>query len=140
MMTGELLKPNIKFKLDLPENERGAINGTVYAKLQNVNTNESELNKQVFALLALNRFIADNPFQSLAGGTSVSSIARSSVSKLLTEQLNNLASDLIKGVDINFGLNSSEDYSASGSKSQKTDLEIGLSKKLLNDQLNCYCG
>ncbi len=135
MMTGELLKPNIKFKLDLPENERGAINGTVYAKLQNVNTNESELNKQVFALLALNRFIADNPFQSLAGGTSVSSIARSSVSKLLTEQLNNLASDLIKGVDINFGLNSSEDYSASGSKSQKTDLEIGLSKKLLNDRL-----
>jgi hypothetical protein len=135
MMTGELLKPKIKFRLDLPENERGAVNGQVYAKLQNVNTNESELNKQVFALLALNRFIADNPFQSLAGGTSVSSIARSSVSKLLTEQLNNLASDLIKGVDINFGLNSSEDYSASGSKSQKTDLEIGLSKKLLNDRL-----
>lgn len=135
MMTGELLKPSIKFKLDLPENERGALNGQVYAKLQSVNTNESELNKQVFALLAFNRFIADNPFQSLAGGSSVSSIARSSVSKLLTEQLNNLASDLIKGVDINFGLNSSEDYSASGSKSQKTDLEIGLSKKLLNDRL-----
>lgn len=135
MMTGELMKPIIKFKLDLPENERGALGGTVYTKLQRVNTDEGELNKQVFALLVLERFIADNPFQSLAGGGGgISSIARSSVSKLLSEQLNNLTSSLVKGVDINFNLNSSEDYS-SGQMQQKTDLEIGLSKKLLSDRL-----
>ena len=64
----------------------------------------------------------------------MSTLARSSVSKLLTEQLNNLASDLIQGVDLNFDVNSSEDYS-SGALEQKTDLEIGLSKKLLNDRL-----
>jgi hypothetical protein len=135
MMTGELMKPIIKFKLDLPENERGALGGSVYTKLQQVNTDEGELNKQVFALLVLERFIADNPFQSLAGGGGgLSTIARSSVSKLLTEQLNNLTSSLVKGVDINFNLNSSEDYS-SGQMQQKTDLEIGLSKKLLSDRL-----
>ncbi|WP_316812063.1 translocation/assembly module TamB domain-containing protein [Pedobacter heparinus] len=135
IMTGELLKPIIKFKIDLPENERGALSGIVYTKVQQINTDEGELNKQVFALLVLERFIADNPFQSLAGGGGgISSIARSSVSKLLTEQLNNLASDLIKGVDINFGVNSSEDYST-GKLEQKTDLEIGLSKKLLSDRL-----
>jgi len=140
MMTEELLKPKIAFRLDLPENERGALGGSVYSKLLQVNRDESELNKQVFALLALNRFIADNPFQSLAGGGGgVSSMARSSVSKLLTEQLNNLASDLIQGVDINFGVNSSEDYS-SGSMEQKTDLEVGLSKKLLNDRLTVTVG
>ena len=138
-MTGELLKPIIKFKLDLPENERGALGGQVYTKLQQVNSDEGELNKQVFSLLALNRFMADNPFQSLAGGGGVSTLARSSVSKLLTEQLNNLASDLIKGVDLNFGVNSSEDYS-SGHLEQKTDLEIGLSKKLLNDRLTVTVG
>jgi len=139
MMKGELLKPIISFRLDLPENERGALDGIAYTKLQNVNRNESELNKQVFALLALNRFMANNPFQSLAGGGGVSTLARSSVSKLLTEQLNNLASDLIKGVDINLGLNSSEDYST-GSMQQKTDLEVGLSKKLLNDRLTVTVG
>ncbi|MFC4141153.1 translocation/assembly module TamB domain-containing protein [Pedobacter mendelii] len=140
MMKGELLKPIISFKLDLPENERGALGGIVYTKLLNVNRDESELNKQVFALLALNRFIANNPFQSLAGGGGgVSTLARSSVSKLLTEQLNNLTSDLIQGVDLNFGVNSSEDYS-SGSMQQKTDLEIGLSKKLLNDRLTVTVG
>ncbi|MGF1923472.1 MAG: translocation/assembly module TamB domain-containing protein [Bacteroidia bacterium] len=139
-MKDELLKPSISFKLDLPENERGALEGTVYTKLQNVNRDESELNKQVFALLALNRFIANNPFQSLAGGGGgVSTLARSSVSKLLTEQLNNLASDLIQGVDLNFGVNTSEDYS-SGALEQRTDLEVGLSKKLLNDRLTVSVG
>ncbi|MHA4896793.1 translocation/assembly module TamB domain-containing protein [Pedobacter sp. PWIIR3] len=140
MMKDELLKPTISFRLDLPENERGALGGEVYTRLQRVNQDENELNKQVFALLALNRFIAENPFQSLAGGGGgVSTLARSSVSKLLTEQLNNLASDLIQGVDINFGVNSSEDYST-GSLEQKTDLEVGLSKKLLNDRLTVTVG
>lgn len=140
MMKEELMKPKISFRLDLPENERGALGGQVYTKLLQVNRDESELNKQVFALLALNRFIADNPFQSLAGGGGgVSTLARSSVSKLLTEQLNNLASDLIQGVDINFGINSSEDYST-GALEQKTDLEVGLSKKLLNDRLTVTVG
>ncbi len=140
MMKGELLKPIISFRLDLPENERNALDGTVYAALQNVNRSENELNKQVFALLALNRFIANNPFQSLAGGGGgVSTLARQSVSKLLTEQLNNLASDLIQGVDLNFGVNSTEDYS-SGSLQQKTDLQVGLSKKLLSDRLTVSVG
>jgi hypothetical protein len=139
-MKDELLKPTISFKIDLPENQRNALGGAVYTKLQNVNRDPNDLNKQVFALLALNRFIANNPFQSLAGGGGgVSTLARSSVSKLLTEQLNNLASDLIQGVDINFGVNSSEDYS-SGSLEQRTDLEIGLSKKLLNDRLTVTVG
>mgnify|MGYP003582823387 FL=1 len=140
-MKGELLKPIISFKIDLPENERGTeIGSLAYTRLQTVNRDENELNKQVFALLALNRFIANNPFQSLAGGGGgVSTLARSSVSKLLTEQLNNLASDLIQGVDLNFGVNSSEDYST-GSLEQKTDLELGISKKLLNDRLTVTVG
>jgi hypothetical protein len=140
MMQNELMKPDISFRLDLPENERGALSGTVYTRLQQVNRDPSELNKQVFALLALNRFIANNPFQSLAGGGGgVSTMARSSVSKLLTEQLNNLASDLIQGVELNFGVNTSEDYST-GSLEQKTDLEVGLSKRLLNDRLTVTVG
>ena len=137
---GELLKPIITFKIDLPEDERSSDVGTLaYAKLQVINRDENELNKQVFALLALNRFIADNPFQSLAGGTSVSSMARSSVSKLLSDQLNNLASDLIQGVDINFDLNSTDDYS-SGALEHKTDLEVALSKKLFDDRLTVTVG
>lgn len=139
-MKDELLKPTISFKIDMPENEKATTIGQLAnTKLANVNRDPNELNKQVFALLALNRFIANNPFESLAGGGGVASMARSSVSGLLTDQLNSLASDLVKGVDLNFNLASSQDYST-GNLEQKTDLEIGLSKKLLNDRLTVTVG
>jgi hypothetical protein len=96
------------------------------------------MNKQVFALLLLNRFIGENPFESGAG-MSAETMARQSVSKILSQQLNNLASGLIKGVDIDLGLDSSEDYS-SGTKNTRTDLNVGLSKKLLNDRLKVSVG
>jgi hypothetical protein len=57
----------------------------------------------VFALLLLNRFIGENPFASESGGTTVSSLARESASKILSQQLN-LAGDLISGVELNFDL------------------------------------
>jgi hypothetical protein len=53
--------------------------------------------------------------------------------------LNNLASDLIKGVDLNFDLESSEDYST-GTQNTRTDLNVDISKKLLNDRLKVSVG
>jgi hypothetical protein len=88
----------------------------------------------VFALLLLNRFIGENPFASESGGTTVSSLARESASKILSQQLNNLAGDLISGVELNFDLVSSQDYTT-GQLENKTDLNVGISKKLLNDRL-----
>ena len=109
------------------------------AKLARLRQEPDELNKQVFALLLLNRFIGENPFSSESGGTTASSFARESASKLLSQQLNNLAADLIKGFEVNFDLNSSEDYT-SGQKQNKTELNVGLSKKLLNDRLKVTVG
>src|SRR5690606_17954777 len=99
---------------------------------------ESELNKQVFALIVLGRFVAENPFASAAGG-SVESMARNSVSQLLSAQLNNLAGDLIAGVELNFDLQSTDDYST-GSLQNRTDLNVGVSKRLLNDRLKVTVG
>ncbi|GAB3421634.1 translocation/assembly module TamB domain-containing protein [Niabella aquatica] len=138
-MTEQLLKPRISFEITMPENEKNAFGGIVNARLMQVNSNESELNKQVFALLALNRFISENPFESLAGGTSPEMLARQSVSRLLTQQLNNLASDLIKGVDVSFDLTSQDDYTT-GTQQTRTDLNVALSKRLLNDRLTITVG
>jgi len=140
-MKGELLKPVITFDITTDE-KNNAVSSTVTdivdQKLAQLRTQESEMNKQVFALLLLNRFIGENPFESGAG-LSGEMLARQSVSKILSQQLNNLASDLIKGVDLNFDLESSEDYST-GSKNTRTDLNVGLSKKLLNDRLKVSVG
>ncbi len=140
-MKGELLKPEISFDITTDEKNSAVssdVTSTVNQKLIQLRTQESELNKQVFALLLLNRFIGENPFQSEAG-VSAESMARASVSKLLSQQLNNLASGLIKGVDLNFGLESSEDYSM-GQKNTRTDLNVDISKKLLNDRLKVTVG
>ncbi len=137
-MNGELLKPIITFDIGLPENELSQW-PDVDTKLQQVRSDQSELNKQVFALLLLNRFVQENPFESQAGGTTGSDIARQSASRILTDQLNQLAGSLIQGVDINFDLTSGTDYST-GVAQNRTDLNVGLSKKLLNDRLRVNVG
>ena len=141
-MTGELMKPNISFDIVLPEGNNSVsteIINTTQAKLNQLRQQTDEMNKQVFALLLLNRFIGENPFASENGGTNVSSIARESASKILSEQLNNLAGDLIEGVELNFDLDTSDDYTT-GKRENKTDLNVGISKKLLNDRLKVTVG
>jgi translocation and assembly module TamB len=128
---GQLLKPDISFKLEMPLEDRNAFGGNVYAKLQDINSRESDLNKQVFALLILKRFIADNPFETQGSG--FEGTARTSVSKILSEQLNRL-SENVKGVELSFDVKSYEDYSTGQGQGQ-TELQLGLSKSLLNDRL-----
>ena len=140
-MKGELLKPEISFDITTDEKNNSVsstVTDIVDQKLSQIRNQESEMNKQVFALLLLNRFIGENPFESSAG-LSAEAMARQSVSKILSQQINNLASGLIKGVDLNFDLESSEDYST-GQKNTRTDLNVDISKKLLNDRLKVSIG
>ena len=139
---GELLKPEISFELDMPEAEQNAFSGSVYNRLKQINQIPSELNKQVMGLLVLGSFIPDDPLASDGGGAGdfgVSSMARQSVSKILSQQLNNLAGNLIKGVDLNFDLESKDDYST-GSQQETTNLKVGASKSLFNDRLAVSVG
>ena len=141
-MKGELLKPTISFDIVLPDGNNSVsaeiINAT-QAKLTQLRQEPDELNKQVFALLLLNRFIGENPFASESGGTTAQGLARESASKILSQQLNNLAGNLIKGVEIDFNLAATEDYTT-GQKQNRTDLNVGLSKTLLNDRLKVTVG
>jgi hypothetical protein len=137
-ITGELMKPVIKFDITLPASQ-AAEWSDVDAKLQQVRADESELNKQVFALLLLGRFVQENPFATAAVGSGIEGQLRESASRVLTDQLNNLAGSLIKGVDISFGLESGTDYTT-GTAANKTDLNVTVSKKLLNDRLRVNVG
>lgn len=141
-LNGELLKPVITFDIVLPDGNNDVsadVITTTQAKLTQLRQQPDELNKQVFALLLLNRFVGENPFSSESGGTTASGLARDSASKILSQQLNNFAGDLISGVEINFDLQSTEDYTT-GQKENKTDLNVGISKKLLNDRLKVTVG
>ncbi|MGC3943489.1 MAG: translocation/assembly module TamB domain-containing protein [Chryseolinea sp.] len=129
---GELMTPEISFQLDMPVEKRGAAGGAPYNRIQEINTQESDVNKQVFALLILKRFVTDDVFDNQSGG-SVEATARRSVSKLLSEQLNRM-SENIKGVQLTFDVRSDEDYSTGEAQGQ-TSVQVGVQKTLLDDRL-----
>lgn len=140
IMTGELMKPDISFNIVLPDGNNSVsadIINITQAKLAQLRQQPDELNKQVFALLLLNRFVGENPFAQ--SGPSASSLARESASKILSQQLNNLAGDIIKGVELEFDLDSSDDFTT-GQRETRTDLNVALSKKLLDDRLKITVG
>jgi hypothetical protein len=132
-MEGELLKPKITFDIVLPPNLL-TLWPDVDAKLQQIRIEESELNKQVFALLLLNRFVGDDPLQSASGGSSLGNMAFQSASQILTNQLDQLAGSLIKGVDIHFDLNNEQDFST-GNEQDYTELNVTVSKRLFSDRI-----
>jgi hypothetical protein len=61
------------------------------------------------------------------------------VSNLMSAQLNRLSSQYIKGVDLNFDLQSVKEYNA-GIEEEKTRLNVGFREKLFNDRLQIYVG
>jgi hypothetical protein len=132
MIKGRLLEPQISIAIDMPENKRSAFGGSIYAKLQDINSRESDLNKQVFSLLILKRFISDNPFESQAT-TTLNNSARQSVSRLLSDQLNRL-SETVKGVQRRFDIKSYENFSGEEVKGE-TKVQLGVTKNLFNDRL-----
>ena len=66
-MTGEMLKPTIAFDITLPQ-ETLTRWPDVDTKLQQVRSDDAELNKQAFALLLLGRFVQEDPLASSGGG------------------------------------------------------------------------
>jgi len=139
---GQVLHPSLTFNITLPDNTLFPISydavELVQGKLNQVRQDTAELNKQVFALLILNHFVAEDPFSS-SEVNSAAFIAKQSVSRFISEQLNQFANHLIKGVDLSVDLASSEDYTT-GSYRERTDLNLAASKRLLNDRLKITIG
>lgn len=141
-ITDKLFQPQLNFDIDLNANN-AIVSQDVISKVDNalstLRENPSDLNKQVFSLIVLGRFMSANPFESLSGGGGTEALVRNSVSSFLSSQLNRLASDLITGVELDFNLTSEDDYST-GTAQTRTDLNIGVSKMLLNDRLKVNIG
>ncbi len=141
-MKGKVLKPDLTFDIQLPENKVYPLTTDqielIQGKLSQVRQDTSELNKQVFALLILNRFVSEDPFNSGAS-SSVGFTALQSASTFIGEQLNKAANHFVKGVDFAVDLATTEDYT-SGDLRQRTDLNLAASKQLMNDRLKITVG
>jgi hypothetical protein len=136
-LRGKLLRPEISFEIQLMPEDKGILGGAVNQKLNLLNEDPSALNKQVFALLVLGKFIQENPLQSETSGTS--GLVRATVGKFLSQQLNQWSSKVLPGVDLNFDIQSYNDYQTGQAKG-RTQVEIGLRKQLFNERLSVQLG
>ena len=76
-------------------------------------------------------------FASTGGNTSTGDQIKNSVSEFLAQAVQQIASDLIKGVDVNIDLKNTEATDVTGARS---DLNVGLTKRLLDDRLSVSVG
>lgn len=131
---GELERPEISFDLDMPETEQGAIGGQVYNRIQQINQQEGELNRQVFSLLVLNRFYPEPGSDGSGGG--FASVARDNLNDAISDQLNVFSDKLLgsTGFELDFGLDSYTDYQGE-TPQERTQLDIAAQKKLFDDRL-----
>lgn len=138
-LAGDILKPNITLDIVIPADDRNAIVEAATRKLDALRANPTELNNQVFGLLLFDSFIVTD--NAIGGGldNATESIVLGSVSSLITNQLNNLASNLIKGVDVSFDVNNyTNKYSDNGGL--VTELGVDFSKRFLNDRITLKAG
>jgi len=136
-LRGAILHPQISFEIQLRPEDKGILGGAVNQKLTMLNADESALNKQVFALLVLGRFVQENPLQSETGGTE--SLVRSTVGSFLSSELNKLSSKVVPGVELNFDIQSYNEYQ-SGQAQGRTQVGIGIKKQLFKERLSVQVG
>ncbi|WP_035804640.1 translocation/assembly module TamB domain-containing protein [Lunatimonas lonarensis] len=136
---GDLTRLEPSFRLDMPEEQRGAGGGNVYGQLQLLNSQEGELNRQVFSLLVLNRFFPDRGSDGAVGGASA--LARSSVSQLLSGQLNSLSENVLgdSSLELDFDLDSFTEYQ-SGGLQDRTQLNVSARSRFMDDRLIVQVG
>ena len=102
-------------------------------------TDAASMNKQVFTLLVMGRFIGEQSSDFFGGssGLQTDQVVKESVSRFLSDAISHLAADLIKGVDIELNLRTVDNYSDA---TQRTDLNLALSKRFLDDRLSITIG
>jgi hypothetical protein len=139
-INGTIEKPIISFSLDLPAREKASY-PVLANKLDRLRQPEyeSELNKQVFGLLVLGGFIPESSGADINSNQIAATAVANSVNSLLASQLNRFASQYVKGVSIDVGIQSYSDYSAPGGKTQ-TAMDFRVTKSVMNDRLSFEVG
>ena len=131
---GKITEPNLSFELDIPKDAQSDTDGGVYGKVQQLNEKESELNKQVFSLLAFNRFFPTTGSDGGSGGASI--VARNNVNQLLSSELNGFSDKIFgdSGFELGFDLDSFTDYRGNTAQ-DRTQLNINAKDQFFDDRL-----
>ncbi len=120
ILRDKLYNPTISFDIAIPGGDEGT-----REMLQRIITTEQEMNRQVFSLLVLNRFMPTTTDQyNTALGFGVGSTS----SELLSNQLSNWLSQISNEFDIGINYRPGDQISSQ-------ELEVALSTQLFNDRV-----
>lgn len=120
ILRDKLFNPTITFDIAIPGGDEGT-----REMLQRIITTEQEMNRQVFSLLVLNRFMPTTTDQyNTALGFGVGSTS----SELLSNQLSNWLSQISNDFDIGINYRPGDQISSQ-------ELEVALSTQLFNDRV-----
>lgn len=120
VLKDKLVNPTISFDIGIPGGDEGTRD-----MLERLITTEQEMNRQVFSLLVLNRFMPTTVDQyNTALGYGVGSTS----SELLSNQLSNWLSQISSDFDIGINYRPGDEISSQ-------ELEVALSTQLFNDRV-----
>ncbi|MCW8897322.1 MAG: translocation/assembly module TamB domain-containing protein [Flavobacteriales bacterium] len=125
-MKNSLLAPDINFDIVLPtadEDTKSKVKSILYVSSHEENI--QELNRQVFSLLVLNRFLPPPGVDGVAGNAG---LEKTATSELLSNQLSNWLSKISNEFDIGVNYRPGDEISPQ-------EFEVALSTQLLNDRL-----
>ncbi len=131
-LKGSLLKPDVSFQLKMPGNNEDNATDPVAARIRSINQNEQELNNQVLALLIAGQFFpADNAaLTGLLGSTGANSLT-----EVLSNQLNNMLSQLIDNVSLGISYRNRSNLINTSAPGRQGDLAVAGNVSLFNDRL-----
>jgi hypothetical protein len=161
-LTGILERPTIAFDIKAIDPDP-TIKSYVDQKLTVLKANESDMNKQVFGLLLMNRFLPANASATdlVSKGNYAGGTAANTVSEFLSSQLSNYLSNLfgytgnstLQNLDINLGFRQYDQSTAftdpnnlgGTPTTQQTldtrrELQLALQQRLLNNRLTINAG
>ncbi|WP_258542575.1 translocation/assembly module TamB domain-containing protein [Parvicella tangerina] len=121
-LTDNLFNPILNFDIELPRSDENA--KTI---LSNMVSTEAEMNKQVFSLLLLNKFLPSeyNTTGSSSGGTAA---LGNTTSEMLSNQLSNMLSKFSDDFDIGFNYQPGDEVTSQ-------EVALALSTQLFDDRL-----
>ncbi|MCU0359579.1 MAG: translocation/assembly module TamB [Bacteroidia bacterium] len=129
LISGKLATPNINFKIDVPNLEP-----TAMARIDNVLSDEAELNRQVFSFLLFRSFSVPQIYTSQGGGVSAGSAAAATGSEMLSnrasEFINSYFGNLTGISDMQVGVNYRPGTSYTGE-----EFDVALSKQFMNNRI-----
>ncbi len=146
-MKGSLSSPAITFRIEFPERGVTAVDNVAQRRIDDINTRGiNELNKQVFGLLVLNKFLS---YQSITLAESSNDILQgvnTTVSEFVSTQFSSYLDDVVSSVipdsDLNFIWRnySLEDAEEPDIRGNRNEVNVVFTKRFLDDRISIDIG